>query len=1034
MSINTSPENDSLEGNDSMVIASDNDSLAGTSGNDSIIGTSGSDQITGQGGNDTILAGDGNDSVWGGMGADFLRGGSGDDQILGESGDDSLWGEAGNDALFGGDDSDDFVIMAGHGQDSVFGGETGTDQDDIFFESGATTHGVNVNFSGAEHGTYAFTDRITRGSFEGIEGVSGTTNADHLNASASSGSHHLRGQAGNDTLNGGSGNDTLEGGVGNDTLTGGAGNDTLLGGSGNDQIMGGTGTDLLSGNDGNDTLTGNADNDTMCGGGGMDAFNITNGDGRDEIFGGDIGIDYDQIWFSTWQSTEGVNVTFTGTEQGSYAYSSGKTTGTFEGIEGISGTQNADSMNAAASDGVQQLHGMGGDDTLTGGTAGDRLHGGLGNDLLDGGAGDDSLSGGLGQDTLFGGAGSDTIFGDTDGRDIAQMASRFVSGNEVSFVLVNNSAAPIDLFWVNYAGIPELYGTLQPGQSISIGTFEGHNWAISDTEDDDVMTYLESPQGTVSFAPQLNDEIHGGDGNDVLLGGAGSDTIFGGTGADVVYGGSGGDVIHLDDGHDFVLGGTGSDQMFGGGGMDAFAVAEQDGNDTIDGGETGTDVDSLMFDISGTSTTGVTVTFSGDEQGVYSFGPGLAAGHFTGIETILGTHLGDAVNASASTRNQELWGFDGDDTLIGGSGADTLYGGAGNDVLAGGAGADFLSGDDGNDTLAGGAEDDKLTGGTGADTFVLNVSGGGDRITDFDMTLVGSQATDRLDVSDLRNAQGEPLRWRDVTVSDDGLGNAVLTFPQGESVVLEGVSPTTIQSKQQMCMIGVPCFTPGTRILTPRGEVRIERLRPGDLVMTADNGPQPLRWVARRHLDAATLMAMPWLRPILLGDGAAGNRRPLLVSPQHRMMLGGQHEAFLRAALWPRLPGSGARVAQGVRAVTYIHLLLDHHEVIFAEGAATESLHLGPMALRGLAPGARGEFLALLREQAIRDGGPSPLARPDLGRGDTGRGDTGRVGLSLLRPRQVASGRPAFRLAPAGRQGAIPPPTRFPLAAGAPRA
>lgn len=39
----------------------------------------------------------------------------------------------------------------------------------------------------------------------------------------------------------------------------------------------------------------------------------------------------------------------------------------------------------------------------------------------------------------------------------------------------------------------------------------------------------------------------------------------------------------------------------------------------------------------------------------------------------------------------------------------------------------------------------------------------------------------------------------------------------------------------------VPCFVLGTRIATPDGEVPVEDLVPGNLVLTADHGPQPLR-------------------------------------------------------------------------------------------------------------------------------------------------------------------------------------------------
>jgi T1SS-143 domain-containing protein len=53
----------------------------------------------------------------------------------------------------------------------------------------------------------------------------------------------LYGYAGADNLSGGAGNDLLRGGLGNDVLNGNAGNDILVGGQGNDTLTGGTGND-----------------------------------------------------------------------------------------------------------------------------------------------------------------------------------------------------------------------------------------------------------------------------------------------------------------------------------------------------------------------------------------------------------------------------------------------------------------------------------------------------------------------------------------------------------------------------------------------------------------------------------------------------------------------------------------------------------------------------------------------------------------------------------------------------------------------
>ncbi|MCY4179316.1 MAG: choice-of-anchor L domain-containing protein, partial [Litoreibacter sp.] len=41
----------------------------------------------------------------------------------------------------------------------------------------------------------------------------------------------------------------------------------------------------------------------------------------------------------------------------------------------------------------------------------------------------------------------------------------------------------------------------------------------------------------------------------------------------------------------------------------------------------------------------------------------------------------------------------------------------------------------------------------------------------------------------------------------------------------------------------IPCFVSGTRILTDRGERRVETLTQGDMVQTYDNALQPIRWI-----------------------------------------------------------------------------------------------------------------------------------------------------------------------------------------------
>ncbi|MGB0901709.1 Hint domain-containing protein [Halocynthiibacter sp.] len=181
----------------------------------------------------------------------------------------------------------------------------------------------------------------------------------------------------------------------------------------------------------------------------------------------------------------------------------------------------------------------------------------------------------------------------------------------------------------------------------------------------------------------------------------------------------------------------------------------------------------------------------------------------------------------------------------------------------------------------------------------------------------------------------------------------------------------------------IPCFTPGTLIRTATGLRPVEVLQAGDMVLTADNGFQALRWVCVRTLDAAHLAANPHHQPILIRKGALGPGLPsqnMRVSPQHRMMLTGWRAELLFAEREILVPAKALLDDQKVipdhstDTVSYIHLLFDAHEVIFANGAPSESLHAGQLS-KGLMPQAAREELFNLFPNLRIDNGFGPTAR-----------------------------------------------------------
>jgi len=177
----------------------------------------------------------------------------------------------------------------------------------------------------------------------------------------------------------------------------------------------------------------------------------------------------------------------------------------------------------------------------------------------------------------------------------------------------------------------------------------------------------------------------------------------------------------------------------------------------------------------------------------------------------------------------------------------------------------------------------------------------------------------------------------------------------------------------------IPCFVGGTMILTPDGDVAVETLQPGDLVVTHDDGPQPVRWIGQRSVPAEEEFA-----PIRIEAGTFGDHRTLLVSPQHRVLmrdslaelLFGESEVLVAAK--DLVNGDTVRVQQG-GDVTYVHILFDRHQVIFSEGLTTESFLPGPQTCHCFDPGTVDEICALFPEFDPDTGlGYSPTARRTL--------------------------------------------------------
>jgi T5SS/PEP-CTERM-associated repeat protein len=197
----------------------------------------------------------------------------------------------------------------------------------------------------------------------------------------------------------------------------------------------------------------------------------------------------------------------------------------------------------------------------------------------------------------------------------------------------------------------------------------------------------------------------------------------------------------------------------------------------------------------------------------------------------------------------------------------------------------------------------------------------------------------------------------------------------------------------------IACFCAGTRILTAQGALlRVEELQEGDEVETFAGEAARIVWIGRRTIAPRLHPRPDTVQPILITAGALGNGLPwrdLVVSPDHALYLEG-HLIPAKALT------NGFTIRQLNReTVTYYHIELPEHAVLFAEGAGAESyLETGNRAAfenggttltlhpdfaqkireqRGCAPFAdSGKAVEAVRQRILDRAGIETASAPDL--------------------------------------------------------
>ena len=707
------------------------------------------------------------------------------------------------------------------------------------------------------------------------------------------------------------------------------GNDAILPGTvGNDDvIVAGAGNDCVDAGLGNDEVYGGAGNDTLSG-----------GQGNDTVYG----------------DTNLAGVTLGGT---------GGTGGT-RGSGGSCGTTPTAVYNDViyGGDGNDALFGELGNDKVYGGAGNDTLSGGVGANHLEGGSGDDLFIGGTGTDTFNGGSGQDNIDYSASGAGVTvNLATSQLSGGDATGDVIANGIDGV----IGSAFADNLTGFDQQGTDPS-DVFTNEFWGNGGN---DTITGLNGNDRI--YGGRDNDLVSGGNGNDTVSGDEGNDTVYGGAGNDIVNGGDGNDVIDASSGNpldqrpdagypglypadtdplndrdsvdacagddiirtgdddDLITAGTGNDWVDAG--VDDDTVLGGDGDDTIIGAEGSDSIDAGAGDDLVYGGYAPNVPDSVNIPDATDLAPG------NGLDNI---HGGDG--------NDTIFGMDDDDTLFGDAGADSLDGGIDDDAVFGGSGSDSLTGGDGADTLSGGDDRDLITGGSIGD--VADGDEGGD---DYDTLDLAGSGPLKI-IYDSANPENGTVQFLDPTTRDVV---GTMSFKNIENVI--------------------PCFTPGTLIATPRGEVPVESLKVGDKIITRDNGMQEIRWLGRRDLSWSDLAAAPHLKPILVRQGSLGNglpERDMMVSPNHRLLVANDRTALYFDEHEVLVAAKHLAAGKGIHSVdaagtSYIHFMCDRHEVVLSNGAWTESFQPGDMTLKGMGNAQRSEiydlFPALKTETGI---------------------------------------------------------------------
>ncbi|WP_038025699.1 calcium-binding protein [Synechococcus sp. PCC 7336] len=790
-------EIDALSGNSETIFGLDDDTLlfdfiVAGAGNDVVFAAAGNDVIDGGAGDDRIDGGTGNDLIFDPSGLNFLNGGIGDDNILGGSDSNTIIGGLGFDFLQGGIGND--VIRVGEldssleldpeaernevlalsGDDLVFGGigndtiNAGLGNDRVFGEGGNDQILLSI-----------FTDVALLDEFS--EGFGGLGNDTILGGD---GIELIRGQGDNDLLDGGIGRDSLFGGSGNDTLVGFDRDAILSAGSGNDFII----DDF----DAADRIEGGLGEDTLSIVGDFESYTLTR-DTLDRTLNGEVlTTSFSGIENIELQGFNNNNsITFDVRE---FARE----------LALVGGLEDDDFI--VSGRGNTTVFGLTGEDTLTNEINQDRildnfqiqvgnnnlithnsierfeLIGGGNGNVLD--ASDFSLTGvilsGLGgQDTLSGGSQDDLLIGGSNIDTVKRIGTGDVVVSNTTFQVGDVSDVDVD----DLQEIPSDIALTEIDEKDTLSSIER------------LDIQVEGSVGAIIDVTEFNlgnSGLTGGNGGDLLISNAGRDTLIGGGGDDTLSGGALNDEF---------IGGAGTDRLIEKADVN-FEVLSVVNFATSDPSSAGLN-ETILFGLGTDSLSGLEELYlnggaSSNRINVASFDGVSFLRGFGGNDTLVGTN-GGADTIQGGNDDDFLGGRDGDDELDGGDGIDVIIGSRGADNITGGMGDDRLFGASDRTTQVSDFLDEANSGVVlieQLDTIMFfNIGGGGDRQAI--NTIAGEEGDDIV-----VGGGGDDVLFGDFVIFDlsdsssDTIGNDTLFGGNGKDSIYGGLGDDSIFGEQ----------------------------------------------------------------------------------------------------------------------------------------------------------------------------------------------------------------------------------------------